>query len=119
MNEILRKIKIYFKDAYYIIFKYPSDTELRIQKLQREGIESENTRLDQHYQSYAALKKRHKRIKEFFLSLIPISILIIIVAFVVITFALNMLFSMLGIENNPFHLSSIFATLINCFKNCF
>lgn len=116
MNEALRKIKIYLEDAYYVIFKYPADTEIRIQKLQREGREIENTRLDQHYQSYAALKKRHKRIKEFFISLIPLSILIIFIAFIVITFALNMLFSMLGIENNPFHLHTIFATIINYFK---
>jgi len=116
MSEALQKIKIYFKDAYYLIFRYPSDTELRIQKLQREGKESENTRLDQHYQSYAALKKRHKRIKTFFFSLVPVSILIILVAFIVLAFVLNILFSMLGIENNPFRLGTIFNLIINYFK---
>jgi hypothetical protein len=116
MNEVLHKIKIYFRDAYYMIFRYPSDTEMRIQQFQREGTETENTRLDQHYQSYAALKKRHKKIRTFFFSLVPISILIVLLTFIVFAFVLNMLFSMLGVENNPFRLHTIFTTIINYFK---
>jgi hypothetical protein len=99
-----------------MIFRYPSYTEMKIQQFQREGTEIENTRLDQHFESYAALKKRHKKVKVFFLSLVPVSALIIIVLFIVVTFILNMLFSLLGIENNPFHLHTIFVTLINYFK---
>jgi len=116
MGEILRKIKIYLTDAYYVIFRYPAYTEIRLQKFEKEGTEAENTRLDQHYQSYTALKRRHKKIKYFFISLVPVVLVIILLVFVAITFILNMLFSMLGAKNNPFHLHTIFTSLINYFK---
>lgn len=111
-----KKIKIYLTDAYYMVFRYPAYTELRLQKFEKEGTESENTYLDQHYRSYSALKERHKKIKYFLLSLIPISVVILTAVFVVITSILNLLFSVLGVKDNPFRLRTIFASVINYFK---
>jgi hypothetical protein len=115
MKETLNKIKIYIRDAYYVIFRYPAETELKIQQYQREGTEAENTRLDQHYHSYAALKKYHKKIKVFLFSLLPITVLIIVAVGLTIVSMLNMFFSILGFKNNLFSWHAVLQSLMNFF----
>ncbi|HCP08682.1 MAG TPA: hypothetical protein DIT25_02710 [Candidatus Moranbacteria bacterium] len=116
-KSILKKVKIYLTDAYYLVFRYPSETELRLQKFEGKGNEVENTRLDQHYHSYTALKRRHRKIKMFFISLIPISIIVVSVVFFLITSILSVLLSTLGFKNNPFKFEIMMAPVVDYFKN--
>ncbi len=98
------------KDLYYLIFKYPSETEL---KLQQE--EAERGEANLSFKSYIGLKNFHKKLKYFLVGFFSTTVAAIAAAFVVLVLLLNFIYYFFGLSGNPVDLKKLLPFLHHLF----
>ena len=102
MNGAVKKIQY----LYFLLFRKPSELQLAIQMYDKEAKAGGD---DKNFKSYTALKHYQKKLRRFLVLFFLGLIIFGGAVFVGILFLLKFLFSLLGIENNPFNfISSIF-----------